>query len=84
MLTSLPEHMITSDTTRLPPTPCIASPRFLTVKEVASRLPISVATVWRRKNDDEDFPRPIHIAGRSTRWVLAEIEAYEASRRWTH
>ncbi len=78
------EHTITSDTARVHPAHCIASPRFLTVKEVASRLSISSRTVWRRTNNDETFPRPIHIAGRSTRWALAEIEVYEGSRKLTH
>lgn len=81
MSTSNYEHMIAPDNTPVHHVTSIASPRFLTVKEVASRLSISVSSVWRHAKEDETFPRPIHIARRSTRWVLSEIEAYEASRR---
>jgi predicted DNA-binding transcriptional regulator AlpA len=76
--------MITSDKTRVHPMPCIASPRFPTVKEVASCLSISVSTVWRHAKEDETFPRPLKIGVGATRWAVTEIEAYEGSRKLTH
>ncbi len=84
MPTANPMHATASNDMRAHPLPCIASPRFLTVKEVASRLSVSVSTVWRLVQTEEGFPRPRRIAIRSTRWLLAEVEEYEASRRLTH
>lgn len=53
----------------------VATDKLLTVKEVAAVLNHSVATTWRRTNDDPDFPKPFKVGG-TTRWSLAEISAY--------
>ncbi len=73
MSTYRPKDTITSDNTPVPHAISMVSPRFLTVGEVASRLSISVSTVWRMAKEDEAFPRPIQIGVRTTRWMLSEI-----------
>ncbi len=78
-----PDHKIYSNDGLAPFAPCAAAARFLKVDEVASRLSISVSTVWRLAKTEDAFPRPKRIAIRSTRWMLSEIEAYETTRRLT-
>lgn len=53
-------------------------PRFLSVKDVASRLRVSVPTVWRWSSERVGFPKPVRLGPGVTRWALAEIEAFEA------
>lgn len=50
---------------------------FLSVGMVAKRYAVSVNSIWRWKREG-DFPRPKKIGQRSTRWRLADLEAWEA------
>lgn len=56
------------------------TPTFLTVRQVADRLAVSVPTVWRWARERTDFPKPHRLGAASTRWRLADVEAWEAAR----
>ena len=50
---------------------------FLTVGQVAKRYGVSVETIWRWSRDEE-LPKPVKLAGNTTRWRLSDLEAHEA------
>ncbi|MBX3412419.1 MAG: helix-turn-helix domain-containing protein [Pirellulales bacterium] len=50
---------------------------MITVDELATILGLSKRTIWRLLSAGE-IPKPIRLGG-STRWVLAEIEAWIAA-----
>jgi prophage regulatory protein len=50
--------------------------RWFTVSQVANRFGVSVATVWRWVRQG-NFPSPVKISERSTRWRRSDIEAHE-------
>ncbi len=52
---------------------------FLNVKQVAERLGVSTDSIWRWKRQGE-FPKAVKLGGRTTRWRLADVEAWEAER----
>lgn len=54
--------------------------RFLSVRDVASRYAVSVATIWRHTNENPSFPKPVKILNGSTRWRISDLCAYEAFR----
>lgn len=54
--------------------------RFLSVRDVASRYAVSVATIWRHTNENPSFPKPVKILNGSTRWRMSDLCAYEAVR----
>lgn len=49
-------------------------PRLITADELAAILRMSKRSVWRLVGTGE-IPEPLHVGG-STRWNLAEIEAW--------
>ncbi len=51
---------------------------YLTVDQVAERLGVSRDTIWRWKRNGT-FPKAVKLGGRTTRWRLSDIEAWEAS-----
>lgn len=51
---------------------------YLTVQQVAARLGISKATIWRWKAAGT-FPSAVKLSAGSTRWRLADIEDWEAT-----
>lgn len=53
---------------------------WLTVKQAAVRLAVSVPTVWRWSRERPDFPKPHTLGPNCTRWRLADLEAWEAKR----
>ncbi|WP_407650546.1 helix-turn-helix transcriptional regulator [Halomonas piscis] len=53
---------------------------FLTARQVADRLAISIPTVWRWSRERSDFPKPHRIGPASSRWRVAELETWEASQ----
>jgi excisionase family DNA binding protein len=53
--------------------------RLLKVQEVASRLGVSTATVWRMLKDDE-FIEPVML-GKLTRWRVRDFNAWVAARQ---
>ena len=48
---------------------------FLSVKTIAERYELSVPSIWRMAREGT-IPKPIKIGG-STRWKLADLEAWE-------
>lgn len=56
-------------------------PVYFSVKQVAARLSVSVATIWRWSTENPNFPKPIHFSKGTTRWRVTEIEAFEFSLR---
>lgn len=53
---------------------------FLTDKQLAARYGVTRPTIWGWTRDDPTFPKPIKLSPGCTRWKLAEIEAWEASK----
>jgi len=51
---------------------------YLAVKSMAVRYQLSVPSIWRMAREG-NLPKPIKIGG-STRWSLADIEAWEAMK----
>lgn len=50
---------------------------YLSVDQVAVRFSASKDSIWRWRRDGE-FPAPIKLGGRTTRWRLADIEGWES------
>ena len=53
---------------------------YLTVRQAAARLAVSVPTVWRWARERPDFPKPQRLGPNCTRWRLSDLEAWEAQR----
>jgi prophage regulatory protein len=51
---------------------------YIPVDQVAARFSVSTDTIWRwcRKGI---FPKPYHPGGKTARWKVSEIAAYEAT-----
>jgi len=56
------------------------TPQYLTDKDTANRYTVSRGTIWRWIREG-DFPQPVKFGASSTRWHLAELEAWEAKKR---
>lgn len=54
--------------------------KFLTDREVAERYGVQPITIWRWSDSLDGFPKPVKLAGRTTRWRTDELEAWEKSR----
>ncbi|ASP35633.1 AlpA family transcriptional regulator [Labrenzia sp. VG12] len=50
-------------------------------KQVAKRISISKATVWRWAKSNPDFPKPIVFSKGVTRWSLDDLLVFEARRK---
>lgn len=50
--------------------------KFLRDTDVAARFGVARVTVWRWSRET-DFPAPIRLPGRCTRWSIWEIEKWE-------
>lgn len=56
--------------------------RILTPEEVAKRLGVSVYTLQKWRERKPDFPTPVFYKyGKSVRYLLSDIEKYEAECR---
>jgi len=51
---------------------------FLSVEEVAGRYGVSKDTIWRWRREG-DFPKPVKLGAKITRWRLNDIEDWEAA-----
>lgn len=54
--------------------------RYFSVQRVARRYDTSVSTIWRWVKS-ERFPAPQKIAAGTTRWFIADLEAFDANLR---
>ncbi len=50
---------------------------YASAEEVAVRFGVSKDTIWRWRREG-DFPAPVRLGGRTSRWRLSDIEAWEA------
>lgn len=50
---------------------------YLSVEQVSDRYNVSKDTIWRWRREG-DFPKPIKLGGKTSRWRLSEIEAWES------
>ncbi len=53
-----------------------AAPLFLSIRSVARRYEVSPATIWRWVSRGQ-FPKPRKLAAGTTRWAIADLEAFE-------
>lgn len=53
---------------------------YLSVEQVAARYNVSKDTIWRWRRDG-DFPKPIKLGGKTSRWRSSDIDAWEATCR---
>lgn len=53
---------------------------YLSDRDLAARWNVSRATPWDWAKNKPDFPKPIKLSERCTRWKLAEIEAWEVTQ----
>lgn len=53
-----------------------ANTLYLSVDQVAHRFGVSKDSIWRWKRKGR-FPAPVKLGGTTTRWRLADIEAWE-------
>lgn len=58
-------------------------PRLQTVDQVAEKLCVSRATIWRYTARNEGFPRPIKLSPGCSRWRSDEVDAWIDSRETT-
>jgi prophage regulatory protein len=49
---------------------------LISVEQVAERLGVSTATIWRWARGHTDFPRPIRLSPGCTRWQEADLETW--------
>lgn len=54
---------------------------YLSDKQLGERFAVSRITVWRWAKNDPLFPKPVSLSSGCTRWKLADIEAWEATRQ---
>lgn len=52
---------------------------YLSANQIAARYGIDKATPWRWSAHG-DFPKPVQISSGCTRWILSEVEAWDAAR----
>lgn len=53
--------------------------RFLALRDVKHTTSLSATQVYRLVRAGS-FPRPIHLAGRASRWIEAEVQTWAAER----
>jgi prophage regulatory protein len=49
-------------------------------RDVAARYGINRASIWRWVKTDRSFPRPVQLSPGCSRWRLADLEAWEATK----
>ncbi|WP_239113570.1 helix-turn-helix transcriptional regulator [Shimia biformata] len=54
-----------------------ASSKYLSVKAVAHRFGVHKATIWRWFANNPDFPEPVKLSAKTTRWREEDLEEYE-------
>ncbi len=54
---------------------------YINDKGLAARYGTHRTWAWRLAKEDPTFPKPVKLSAGCTRWVLSEVEAWEAARR---
>ncbi|RUW72455.1 MULTISPECIES: AlpA family phage regulatory protein [unclassified Mesorhizobium] len=60
--------------------PVTANSKYLTDVQAGERFAVDRTTIWRWTRTNPAFPKPVKVSAGSTRWRLADIEAFEATR----
>lgn len=55
--------------------------RYFTVRQVATRYRVGIATVWRWVKEQDGFPEPVRLSKGTTRWREADLVRFEIARR---
>lgn len=55
--------------------------RYFTVRQVATRYRVGIATVWRWVKEQDGFPEPVRLSKGTTRWCEADLLRFEIARR---
>lgn len=55
--------------------------QLLTVKQVALKLSISISGVWAKVHTDDDFPKPLKLSAKQTRWIDTELNKFVMAKR---
>lgn len=53
---------------------------YISVKVIAALTGNGVSTVWRYAANDPDFPKPIKLSARCTRFRVGEVRAWLAKK----
>lgn len=53
---------------------------YLTVQQVADRFGVHKMTIWLWARERPEFPKPVKLSARTTRWKQADIQAFEAAK----
>lgn len=53
---------------------------YLSDKQIAARYGITRECVWKWARELEGFPQPIRLSPGCTRWRIADLEAWEATK----
>jgi len=72
---------MTKQTNNLTKKPQIPSTIWVSADEIAARFRVSRNTIWRwARTPENEFPDPVRLTPRVTRWRLADIEQFEEIR----
>ena len=55
--------------------------KYFRVKELATMLSISTATVWRWVQNKKDFPQPIRLSKGITVWSINAVQEWVLKQR---
>ncbi|WP_204886479.1 helix-turn-helix transcriptional regulator [Parvibaculum sedimenti] len=55
--------------------------RYFTVRQVATRYRVGIATVWRWVKEQDGFPEPVRLSKGTTRWCETDLLRFEIARR---
>ena len=56
---------------------------YISDTQFGQRIGSCRQTAWRLLKSDPTFPKPFRLTPGCTRWLLSEVEAWEASKRST-
>ena len=53
---------------------------YLAAHQLAAMFGVNKATIWRWSRDKDDFPAPIKLGGKCSRWKASAIRDWAASK----
>lgn len=56
------------------------SPDYLSDKQAATRFGVTRATIRKWARTNPEFPRPVKLSDKCTRWRVADLDAFALSR----